>query len=51
MPKAPAFFLAGLAFCAAALAVIHSSLPVIYAAWCIPPAFACLLAGLYRLGD
>lgn len=51
MPKAPTFFLATAMLANAALAVLYLDGPVIYAAWCIPPAFACLLAGLYRLGD
>lgn len=50
MSAAP-IFLAGLAFAVTGLGVIYPGADILYAAWCIPPAFACLLAGLYRLGD
>lgn len=48
---APLIFLAGLAFAGCGLGAIYSGADILYAAWGIPPAFACLLAGLYRLGD
>jgi len=41
--NAPTIFIAGLACCAYTVVTGNP--------WGIPPAFACLLAGLYLLGD